>query len=225
MLHWIVPDGFKGETTMRKIVSSLIILMFLVCVGAGATRGSAAEHATVSASPAKASSPALAPEIKRAMYAIKVFKGRLQGELIKAMQAGGPVNAIEVCNTRAEDIAAEVSKKQNFTMKRVSLKNRNPHNAADGWQRTVLTAFEQRKQNGEPVTGLTYADIVETDTGKQFRFMKAIPAGSICMKCHGTNIAPAVQTELDALYPGDKARGYKPGDIRGAFVVTRDLDR
>ncbi len=202
-----------------------MVLVALVCSGAAAGSGAGSENKIVVVSPASASSPALDAEVKRAMYAIKVFTGRLQGELVKAMQAGGPTNAIEVCNTRAGEIAAEVSAKQHFTMKRVSLKNRNPDNAANQWQRAVLKEFELRAKKGEPAIDLTYADFVATDTGKQFRFMKAIPAGRICMKCHGTKIKPAVQAELNTLYPDDKAHGYSVGDIRGAFVVTRDVDR
>lgn len=208
---------------MRWIVSVTMVLIALVSSSAEAGSGSGAESKTVASSPASTSSPALDAEIKRSMYAIKVFTGRLQSELVKAMQAGGPTNAIAVCNTRAGVIAAEVSEKQNFTMKRVSVKNRNPDNAANEWQRPVLKEFELRKQNGEPMTDLIYADIVETADGKQFRFMKAIPTGSICMKCHGTKIEPAVKAKLEELYPDDKALDYSAGDLRGAFVVTRDM--
>jgi hypothetical protein len=53
--------------------------------------------------------------------------------------------------------------------------------------------------------------------------MQAIPTGALCLQCHGENISPEVQAELARLYPEDKATGYSAGDIRGAFVVTRDL--
>ncbi len=210
---------------MRRVVSMTMVLIALACSSAVAGSGSGAENKTVAASPVNTSSPALEADVKRSMYAVKVFTGRLQSELVQAMQAGGPTNAIAVCNTRAGKIAAEVSKKQNFTMKRVSLKNRNPDNAANEWQRPVLREFELRKQNGEPMKDLIYADIVETAVGNQFRFMKAIPTGRVCMKCHGTKIEPAVKARLEKLYPDDKALGYSVGDIRGAFVVTRDMIR
>jgi hypothetical protein len=53
--------------------------------------------------------------------------------------------------------------------------------------------------------------------------MKAIPTGEVCLKCHGTQIAPEVSQVLASLYPEDRATGYKEGDIRGAFVVIRKL--
>jgi len=38
---------------------------------------------------------------------IKAFGGKLKGELQKAMKAGGPLNAISVCNTKAPDNCSE----------------------------------------------------------------------------------------------------------------------
>ena len=61
------------------------------------------------------------------------------------------------------------------------------------------------------------------DGEKEFRFMKAIPAGPVCLACHGTELSPEVSQVLAELYPQDRARGYSPGDIRGAFVVTHRI--
>ena len=55
--------------------------------------------------------------------------------------------------------------------------------------------------------------------------MKAIPIGGLCLQCHGTAIAPELAEKLSELYPEDKATGYREGDMRGAFVVTRRLER
>jgi len=162
-------------------------------------------------------------EKQRSIEAVKVFATSLQTELKKGLKEGGAPNAITICNTRAVLIAMDVSKKKNLTIKRVSLKNRNPDNAPNEWQKKILENFEKRKLSGEPVAELTYADVAEIDSRKQFRFMKAIPTKAICITCHGENISVDVKDRLDQLYPNDKARGYRPGDIRGAFVVIRDL--
>ncbi len=53
--------------------------------------------------------------------------------------------------------------------------------------------------------------------------MKAVPTGKVCLSCHGETVAPEVEQKLAELYPDDKARGYKEGDIRGAFVVVKPL--
>jgi hypothetical protein len=44
-----------------------------------------------------------------------------------------------------------------------------------------------------------------------------------CLKCHGENLDPKVAAKLDALYPHDQARGYKAGDVRGAFTVRQPM--
>jgi hypothetical protein len=55
--------------------------------------------------------------------------------------------------------------------------------------------------------------------------MKAIPTGGLCLQCHGKALAPPVAEKLAELYPGDKATGYEQGDLRGAFVITRQLNQ
>ncbi len=162
-------------------------------------------------------------EVTAAKAAIKEFAGALQTELKGAMKAGGPVAAIGVCNTQAMPITAQVSADHGMTLSRVSLKNRNPANAANDWQLAVLEDFEKKKLAGKDITKLAWSETVKVGDGQEFRFMKAIPTGEVCLKCHGTQIAPEVSQVLASLYPEDRATGYKEGDIRGAFVVTKKL--
>jgi len=162
-------------------------------------------------------------EAAAAKAAIKEFAGALQTELKGAMKAGGPIAAIGVCNTQAMPITAQASADHGMTLSRVSLKNRNPANAANDWQSAVLEDFEKKKLAGKDITRLAWSETVKAGDGQEFRFMKAIPTGEVCLKCHGTQIAPEVSQVLANLYPEDRATGYKEGDIRGAFVVTRKL--
>ena len=159
------------------------------------------------------------PLVKESRMAIKAFATELKGELQTAMKAGGPVNAIGVCNTRAPEIAKTANAKGKLNISRVSLRNRNANNAPDAWQKVVLEDFEKRKAGGEMVKMIDYSEIVETSSGKEFRYMKAIPTGEVCLNCHGSNIRDDVKVKLDKLYPNDKARSFKLGDIRGAFYV------
>lgn len=159
-----------------------------------------------------------------AKTAIKQFAGELQTELKTAMQAGGPVAAIGVCNTQAMPITARVAAQHKMQLSRVSLKPRNPVNAPNAWQTTVLEDFERDKAAGRDITMLAWSETVNVDGKQEFRFMKAIPTGEVCLKCHGTTLAPGVSPVLADLYPEDRATGYSVGDIRGAFVVTREID-
>lgn len=150
---------------------------------------------------------------------VQEFMGQLKGELESAMKAGGPVNAIKVCNEKAPAIAAALSEKHGWKVARTSLKTRNPANAPDAWESKVLNDFEARKANGEDVIPMAYFEAVDGD----FRFMKAIPTGEVCLKCHGSEIAPPVKAKLQELYPNDMATGFQLGDIRGAFTITQPM--
>ncbi|MEW8350145.1 MAG: DUF3365 domain-containing protein, partial [Candidatus Thiodiazotropha taylori] len=106
---------------------------------------------------------------------------------------------------------------------RTSLKLRNPENRADAWETAVLNEFESRKINGEDPMKMIKAEVVEENGRKVFRMMKAIPTAEVCTKCHGAELAEPVSTKLKELYPADEARGYKPGDLRGAFTLKKPL--
>ena len=164
-------------------------------------------------------------ELDQAKKATAAFAGALKSELVSAMQSGGAIEAIEVCNTRTVAVSENVSAKNNMNLSRVSLKNRNPGSAPNGWQTEVLHSLEARYKAGESPGELTWHEVANTDNGQEFRFMKAIPTGVLCLQCHGENIAPTVAIKLAELYPKDKATGYREGDIRGAFVVTYQLDQ
>ena len=72
-------------------------------------------------------------ERERAEQAVAAFAGALKSELMAAMQSGGPVAAIGVCNTRAPEIAGSLSLEASMTISRTSLKYRNPDNSAETW--------------------------------------------------------------------------------------------
>jgi hypothetical protein len=155
---------------------------------------------------------------------IENFSSHLKKELQEAIQAGGPVNAIEVCNIRASKIAASLSQ-EGWQVGRTSLKVRNPSNLADEFEKKVLEDFERRKNGGRDIKQLTYYEMTEVDGYSVFRYMEAIPTGEICLACHGNDITDPVINKLDQLYPHDKARAYKSGDIRGAFTLRKVFQR
>lgn len=161
---------------------------------------------------------------EEAKGAVKALGGTLKGELQAAMKAGGSVNAVGVCNTRAPEIASSVSAEKGLQISRVSLKNRNPEmGTPNEWQTAVLNKFEERKAAGEDPNTIAYSEVVEQDGKHEFRFMKAVPTGGVCLACHGEKLAPDVAAKINELYPHDKATGYQAGDIRGAFVVVKAL--
>lgn len=164
-----------------------------------------------------------ADHTEAAQAAIAAFGGALKAELTSAMQAGGPLNAIEVCHSRAPAIAQAVSLDSGMRLSRVSLRNRNPANAPNEWQAAVLQDFETRQAKGEQVDALAWQEITEIGGQQEFRLMKAIPTAPLCLACHGEAVAAPVADKIAELYPADQATGFREGDIRGAFVVTKKL--
>ena len=127
--------------------------------------------------------------LKDAKNITKGFAGSLQKELQSAMKAGGPLNALQVCNIEAMPITAQSSTDSDALVSRVSLKNRNPNNAPNEWQRAILEDFDKRVAAGEDPQPMASATVVKLDNGKhQFRFMKAVPTGGVCLVCHGQSI-------------------------------------
>jgi hypothetical protein len=154
----------------------------------------------------------------------ETFMQELKGELEQAIAAAGPVSAIGVCQSKAPAIAARLSVETGWQVGRTSLRVRNPDNAPDRWEKAILKDFDRRRFQGAAPQNLEVLEIVERDGGKVLRYMKAIPTGEICLLCHGAVLAPGVADELTRRYPQDKARGYNPGEIRGAFTLSRPVE-
>lgn len=162
--------------------------------------------------------------VQEAKKITKAFGGALKKELKTAMKAGGPINALDVCNTKATPIANDAAKEFNATISRVSLKNRNPDNVPNDWQKAVLEDFDARAAKGESVKKMGFSEIVEHDGKKQLRFMKALPTGGVCLECHGSSIEADVLAKITELYPEDNAIGYEKGQVRGAVVILKDMN-
>jgi len=143
------------------------------------------------------------------------FASELQAAMRAAMMEGGPTVAIGVCKEQAPTIASRLSRETGAKVARTSSKPRNPLNAPEPWQRTILGQFEQQAAAGAPMP-LEYFERVDGDA----RYLRAIATQAGCLACHGETIADDVRDSIAADYPFDRARGYSLGDIRGAFSVT-----
>ncbi len=177
--------------------------------------------ATSSSLVAAAEMKSLVAEAKQVM---RQFGGSLKRELVAAMKAGGPIQAIPVCNVRAPEIAATVSKSSGWKVARSSHKLRNKNNAPDAFTKAAIDEFLARQAKGETAGKLVKAAIVTENGKKVFRIVKAIPTGALCLNCHGGNeMNPKVVKLLARYYPGDKARGFKVGQMRGVFTLTKEL--
>ena len=155
---------------------------------------------------------------------IKGFASELVGELKKGIKAGGPIAAIGVCNTKAMPITDKhTAQAQGWTLKRSSHKLRNAENKPDTFEARAIKELLAREANGEKAKDMAVTMVTIEDGKKTFRMVKAIPTGKPCLACHGSNIKPDVAAKLDSLYPTDKARGFKMGEMRGIFSLKKEL--
>jgi len=190
------------------IIMGLLVLIGFVIVAVGYS----AEQA------------ALRAEAVEARAASQTFAKTLKSQLVAAIKADGPVGAISVCQQIAPAMAAQYST-DGLHIGRTALKLRNPANAPDAWERSVMEGFAAAMDKGvDPAMLERYAFFANKNGGKTFRYMKAIPVGQPCLACHGSNLAPAVQAALREHYPDDQATGFKLGDLRGAFTVQKEME-
>jgi len=172
---------------------------------------------------APASANDIAQYVSESREIAQEYTKLLKRELKLGLQAGGPSYAIGVCHVNAPAIAAALSNEWGWDVGRTSLRIRNPGNSPDAWERHVLETFEEQLLSGEKPTDIEYYEVVQQDGDRVFRYMKAIPTAELCESCHGSTLDTSVRERLRDLYPMDQARGYRAGDIRGAFTFAKSL--
>jgi hypothetical protein len=150
--------------------------------------------------------------------------------VLATMQAAvaekGVAGAIPVCKEVAPELIREKRKETGWDIRRVSLKTRNAgRGTPDLWEARQLADFNIRAANGERGDTMEKGEIVSIDGKPVFRYMKALPVGDVCLKCHGPadSLESGLKAKLAESYPHDQATGYAKGEIRGALTVKRPL--
>ena len=152
----------------------------------------------------------------RAVAASDRLMSALTTELSAALAKGGPDQAVRVCGDVAQRISNETAKSEGFTVRRTALRTRNPVNAPDAWERSVLEGWEAKGESAD------HTAVVDEPGGRAFRFLRPIRLRPLCVQCHGgpQQIPEAVKVALRQRYPEDQAVGFREGDLRGAISVT-----
>ena len=170
--------------------------------------------------------PALADDLlPEARKVATMVPPKLLAVLTTEIEKGGPEGAIGACREKAPAMAKAASEQTGWSIRRVSLNNRNPKAVPDAWERAVLEDFDRRAAAGESPATLEKGELVTEEGRQSYRYMKALPTLDLCLKCHGPQAAlsPAVKAKLAELYPQDKATGYSVGQIRGAMTIRKPL--
>lgn len=150
----------------------------------------------------------------------------VRSELLKAIEASGPLRAIVVCKYTVPEISSAVSRKYGARVTRVTLTPRNPVLGwADAWEQKVLLQFEERVARGEKADGMEFHEVVQEPSARYMRYMRALPMQPACMHCHGPadQISESIRNQLTHDYPHDKAVGLALGKVRGAVTFKKPL--
>ncbi len=143
-----------------------------------------------------------------------------QPEEPKAAEAPTPAQENEYLqrgDKASKALMASLGSKLKAAISRVSNKPRNPKNQPGSLDQEVLTAWEKQLASGEAKP----ADVVRYKEDQTAVFYRPIMTQGICLKCHGdpSTFSEGLATKLKKAYPGDKATGYRAGQLRGAFRV------
>ena len=196
------------------LVSLLSALVFISLVACGPAPQEAASDTSSTEIPPAA--------LERARQAANALTGELIETLGNELGTSGPVGAVKVCAEMAPQIAANHSG-DGVTVRRVTLKVRNPQDTPDDYEHGMLLDLEAKLADG--TLPKEVAEVVSDDTGSRLRSMRPLVIKGTCLNCHGDveSMDPELRTVLEERYPDDQAVGYQEGDLRGAVSVTVDL--
>ena len=184
-----------------RFLSGLLILLLTGCEKTAPVAGLPREQA-----------------VSQARMAAQDAFNRLSGELAKAISDGGPVAAIPVCSVKARQLVADVSVARNVGMVRLSDRPRNPEQAAAGADLAAIESFREAMNRGET----PQPDTLEMNDGSSVVRLPITVSQPLCLQCHGGpgDIAPETREAILAVYPDDKATGYRLNDLRGIWRIT-----
>ena len=189
--------------------------MIFIMIGVSAASGLAALS--------KAQQRAQDSQTEQAMVEARQISSELadkvRGLLLKEIEKGGLAGAMKVCSEMAQNITREFNARSGHTVRRVSLRYRNPWNIPDEYERRKLEELDLLNKKKEMKN--EYGEVVDEGGHKYLRYMKPLVALPLCINCHGPkeNISADVKTILAEKYPEDRATGFIVGDLRGAISV------
>lgn len=162
----------------------------------------------------------------RAVAAVEALTSRLFGELSAALGAGPPEKALDVCGSKAQELTREIGASKGLSIRRTSLRWRNPANAPDACEERFLLAETARIAAGGAFRGDPQVSVEDLPGGgRELRLLKPIQVGGICVACHGGegDLSEATRAAIRARYPDDRATGFRLNDLRGAVSVRVPL--
>ncbi len=154
--------------------------------------------------------------IKRGDSLSKLTFDTLRNTLLRKILSDGVPGAVRFCQVSAADLTSTYTHEE-LAISRMSMRYRNISNKPDSLSQGILEKMQSEKDKGAVPASLVLKD----DKGV-VHFYKPILMQAMCLNCHGSvpgQIQPDVLSVIDSLYPGDLARQYKEGELRGAWHI------
>ena len=151
-------------------------------------------------------------------YAMAV-KTTLGKNLIQAINSGGSEYAVGFCHTSAIPLTDSVSQLHKTEVRRVSDRPRNPENAANENERTIIAQWKLKMESGEEIQ----PELIEWN--QKILAYYPIETNAMCLQCHGVpgkDISEITMNTITYLYPNDLATGYGENQLRGLFKVIME---
>jgi hypothetical protein len=163
--------------------------------------------------------PADSIALDQARGAAKALGQDLMGALVKALDAGGPAEAISFCADSAQARTARFQA-EGLIVRRVSKRLRNAANAPDSLETAALAMLAKRHAAKDLPAELAEVRTA-ADGSRTLHYLKPIVVAPACLACHGPydDLDPNVREMIMLRYPKDDATGFKAGDLRGAISV------
>ncbi len=139
----------------------------------------------------------------------------IRNALQTAIADSGIEKAIRFCQLNALPLTEQFNS-DSIRISRLAERYRNPDNQLTPESEAVWEAYQAAMAAGDSLK----PTLVRTT--REVFYYKPILLQSMCTTCHGqpnTNIPPALVKVIDSLYPGDLAKGFSVGSLRGLWQI------
>ena len=155
----------------------------------------------------------LRPLIAEADLAIVSMQDALLRQLHDKLAQGGPELALGACHIDSSALARRLGRSHAFAGGFTSDRLRDTANRPRQWAAAFVRDNAGRDARGVP--GFV------ADLGDAVGVLRPMAQQEICAACHGPEdrMSPAVRNLLAERFPGDRATGFRRGEIRGWFWV------
>jgi hypothetical protein len=158
----------------------------------------------------------LQPDYKRQGDSIAAASfNHIRTALQNSMAENGPAQSILFCKAKAMELTGKLSS-DSVSIMRVAERFRNPVNHLQPADKSIWNQYKQAISKGDSV----FPTIIVSDSVVEY--YKPIILQPMCITCHGDSrkdIPGQVLHVIDSVYPGDLAKGFSPGDLRGMWHI------